>query len=718
MRGKPLWSPWLVGAALLVASALAAQDAPKPGVEPMPADQIVARVAIRAEQWGEVQPCIGLLGPENVPVLLDLAAAGDQATARAAMRVLDYLIGSAVGPRRAKLVKAVATALEANPGPADAVKRLLLDLCARQGTPDAVAALESLLAEPLWREPARRALVNIPGTDSLRALRRGLQAALLTNSDAGWTNALVVALGAKGDREALPMIVGRLGERRTQTALAAIEALRLIGDPQVVPALEALWTNRDARRRDAAIDALLDLVPRLEDKAAAAAKLTGWLTSGLTPHYHCAALSALAQVSSGAAVTRLVADLEHASAAVRQHARQVLAGLEGPEVTDKLAVALPQAKPETQMALVLALAERAEDKATPVFVSLLDSTDAAVRRAVLLALGRHGSAAAIKPLAAQWEKEQGDLRTLTARALLLVGGRLCAKDPDAGRAALLQGLRLADNDALRVLGLTLLTPVASPELWPVVEPMVRHQVLGPAAGEVALAIGEQLSAKGKRKDAIAVFQAILAGGDRQLSPLASARLAELDVIPEPARERGCLTRWWLLGTFANNNNAAAHQSYAPEKEVNVAAPVPVDGKQLRWRWQPINDPSGICNLLPLFTPNTEVAVYAYTEITVHAAQDAQLRVGSDDGCILWLNGDEVYCVEPARSLVPDQDTVNVRLRPGRNRLLAKVLQEQGDWGFVIRLLRPNGELLTFDPPSAPKPAPAVPPAAAPKPAAK
>jgi len=338
---------------------------------------------------------------------------------------------------------------------------------------------------------------------------------------------------------------------------------------------------------------------------------------------------------------------------------------------------------------------------------MLASADERVRRTVLLALGRHGNAAAVEPLIAQWEKEQGDLRALTARALLLVGGRLCAKDAAAGRAALLAGLKLADNDVLKSLGLTLLVPVATVDLWPVVQPLIKHRVYGSAAAEVALAIGEQFAAKGKRAEAVAVFQTILDGGDRQLGPLASARLAELGIIPEPARERGCLTRWWLLGTFPNTNNEAAHQAWPPEKDVNISAPVPLDGKQLRWRWQPINDPSGICNLLPLFTPNTEVAAYAYTEFTVKAAQDAQLRIGSDDGCIVWLNGDEVYCVEPARSLVPDQDTRTVRLRPGRNRLLVKILQAQGDWGFVIRLLKPNGEVLPFDAPTPPKQPPAA-----------
>ena len=708
MPGERMSRGWLVALATLVVTAAVGQEPAKPTVDPMPPDQIVARVVIRAERWAEVQPAIDLLGAEAVPAFLDLAATGDAPTALAAQRVLDYLVSASQGPRRVKLIRAVCAALEAQPGPSDDLRRRLLGLCERQGTPDAVTTLEPLLADAKWREPARQALVAIPGPDSLRALRRGLQAALLANSDATWTNALVAALGARADREAVPLIITRLSERRGQTALAAIEALRQIGDPAAIVPLEALWSNRDARRRDAAIDALLELVPRLDDKAAATAKLAGWLDSGLAPHHHCAALTALARISASAAVSRLVADLEHASVAVREHARSVLAGLEGPDVSDKLAVALAQAKPETQVALVLALAERSGEKATPVFLSLLESADVGVRRAVLLALGRHGSSAAVKPLTAQWEKEQGELRMLCARALLLVGGRLSAKDPDAGRAALLQGLKLADSDSLRVLGLTLLAPVASPELWPVVEPMVRHQVLGAAAGEVALAIGEQMAAKGKRKEAVAVFQAILDGGDQQLSPLASAQLADLGVIREPARERGCLTRWWLLGTFPNSGNQAAHESYAPEKDVNVVAPVPFDGKQLRWQWQPINTPSGILNLLPLFTPNIDVAAYAYTEITVKAAQDAVLHIGSDDGCIVWLNGDEVYCVEPARSLVPDQDTVNIRLRPGRNRLLAKVLQAQGDWGFVIRLLKPNGEVLAFEAPLPPKTAPATP----------
>jgi len=136
--------------------------------------------------------------------------------------------------------------------------------------------------------------------------------------------------------------------------------------------------------------------------------------------------------------------------------------------------------------------------------------------------------------------------------------------------------------------------------------------------------------------------------------------------------------------------------------VQLAQPVQIDGRTFHWQWQPVADPTGAANLLPLFRPNTDVCAYAYTEFTLPAAQDAVLKIGSDDGVVVWLNGDEVHRIIVARPLIIDQDTVKVRLRIGLNRLLLKVLQEQGEWGYSVRLTHLDGRPLVCAPMAPPK----------------
>lgn len=60
------------------------------------------------------------------------------------------------------------------------------------------------------------------------------------------------------------------------------------------------------------------------------------------------------------------------------------------------------------------------------------------------------------------------------------------------------------------------------------------------------------------------------------------------------------------------------------------------------------------------------------------------RMGSDDGLRVWING-KLYMDEHAhRSIDPDSNSFRVNLRKGKNRILVKVCQGTGEWGFTIR----------------------------------
>ena len=97
------------------------------------------------------------------------------------------------------------------------------------------------------------------------------------------------------------------------------------------------------------------------------------------------------------------------------------------------------------------------------------------------------------------------------------------------------------------------------------------------------------------------------------------------------------------------------------------------------------------DLIPLdeiFTPNDFVVGYAFCKIRARKAGRAVLAVGSNDGVKIWLNGRHVHTYHPAngRWLQRDDDYVPVELHEGLNRLLIKVDEGSGDFGFVVRLL--------------------------------
>ena len=79
--------------------------------------------------------------------------------------------------------------------------------------------------------------------------------------------------------------------------------------------------------------------------------------------------------------------------------------------------------------------------------------------------------------------------------------------------------------------------------------------------------------------------------------------------------------------------------------------------------------------------------YAYAEIeSVHPRQTV-LRCGSDDGIRVWLNGRVVHSHEVGRAYKPCSDEVPIRLEAGTNRLLVKVDNYHGGWGFGVSIPR-------------------------------
>ncbi len=77
--------------------------------------------------------------------------------------------------------------------------------------------------------------------------------------------------------------------------------------------------------------------------------------------------------------------------------------------------------------------------------------------------------------------------------------------------------------------------------------------------------------------------------------------------------------------------------------------------------------------------------WAYAEIDSVHARETVLRCGSDDGIRIWLNGERIHSNEVARGFIPTSDSVAVRLKAGKNRLLVKIDQYVGGWGFGVMI---------------------------------
>ena len=158
---------------------------------------------------------------------------------------------------------------------------------------------------------------------------------------------------------------------------------------------------------------------------------------------------------------------------------------------------------------------------------------------------------------------------------------------------------------------------------------------------------------------------------------------------EPVRE--FLTDWYLIGPFPNPRKSddlrfGLDTEYAPEKEIDLKATYSgVDGQLVQWE-RATGQAGYDMNLTRRFQPSEFIISYALTYLWSPEDQTVPLLVGSDDGAKIWLNDEQVYRFLDIRIAAPDQDTVQLHLKRGWNKLLFKLENNFGGYAFYARII--------------------------------
>ena len=66
-----------------------------------------------------------------------------------------------------------------------------------------------------------------------------------------------------------------------------------------------------------------------------------------------------------------------------------------------------------------------------------------------------------------------------------------------------------------------------------------------------------------------------------------------------------------------------------------------------------------------------------------AAMEMPISLGSDDTLTVWCNGEKLLSQNVLRPCTPDSDQLTLKLRPGKNKLLMKICQGDGEWAFYF-----------------------------------
>jgi type 1 glutamine amidotransferase len=260
----------------------------------------------------------------------------------------------------------------------------------------------------------------------------------------------------------------------------------------------------------------------------------------------------------------------------------------------------------------------------------------------------------------------------------------------------LADLRLATRDDDRITALYTLTWCPVEGGLEVVEPLLKgKQNVAAVAAEAAKALCEhnKYLTKDRRVEVLkAAFAAATSPGLRKIIRESLRRLGVRDISANYTP--GYVFVWLVAGPIPDSEGDPLKTKFPPEKEIDVINGFEVGGRRYVWRLA-VGNEDGILDLIEAIGQESNCAVYMYSEILVDKAQDVELRFGSDDGFIAWLNGTEVARFASHRAIKPGSERVKVRLNAGANQLLMKVAQVSGDWAGCAQIVATDGGNVEF-----------------------
>jgi putative membrane-bound dehydrogenase-like protein len=120
-----------------------------------------------------------------------------------------------------------------------------------------------------------------------------------------------------------------------------------------------------------------------------------------------------------------------------------------------------------------------------------------------------------------------------------------------------------------------------------------------------------------------------------------------------------------------------------------ATPLGIKGTPIAWTPAPAGNPAGLVNLGKIYSTDEDVAVFGAAAVESAVDRPAQLVVGSDDTLTAWFNGKKVYDFTERRAYKPNADRVEVKLRKGANSLVIKCGNRGGTWQYGVSVTGPG-----------------------------
>ncbi|MCA9213047.1 MAG: PSD1 domain-containing protein [Planctomycetales bacterium] len=161
--------------------------------------------------------------------------------------------------------------------------------------------------------------------------------------------------------------------------------------------------------------------------------------------------------------------------------------------------------------------------------------------------------------------------------------------------------------------------------------------------------------------------------------MSEAQKAWEESIATALANRPQLTHWSMLGPFPHDS---FDTEFEPTREpvdpgaIDVAA----EAGGLKWGEKPdfVDDKVHALS-------GERQSWFLYREVVAESEQEVVVSLGSDDGIIVWLNGEVAFQNTARRGAAANQDSAKLRLNSGKNQLLIKIVNDGGQAGFYFSL---------------------------------
>jgi|GEM_PF-1118871 len=161
-----------------------------------------------------------------------------------------------------------------------------------------------------------------------------------------------------------------------------------------------------------------------------------------------------------------------------------------------------------------------------------------------------------------------------------------------------------------------------------------------------------------------------------------------------ARQLGFITEWQVVGPFPCQPGEL-NRPDIPVEAVNPSQRFPAPQGEVTWQKVRTDHPFGVVSLREVLSAGNGVSAYAACWVQI-PAEPVSLRIGSNDGAAVWLDGRMVLSADVPRGLLLDEDRVSVAGVSGKwHLLLVKVIDYGGKhWNMAVRFTDRAGRPLS------------------------